>query len=147
MKFNFSDLKELWEEKKAQAEVQSCYVAAYFADRERQKKIMAGLFALTICASLVSPESAMAADSTSVGSSIGNAADGSGLPWEGPMASLQRSLTGPIAKAAAMIIVVCAGIFVALGEGGPAGRLVGRLVFGLGLLFGALQIINRFMED
>lgn len=69
---------------------------------------------------------------------------GTGLPWETPMITLQNSLTGPFAKAIAMIVVVVAGIFVALGEGGPAGRLVGRLVFGLGLLFGAVQIIASF---
>ena len=36
-------------------------------------------------------------------------------------------------------------LFVAFDEGGPAGRLVGRLVFGLGVLFVALQIINAFV--
>ena len=78
---------------------------------------------------------------TAVGADTGT----TGLPWEKPMMTLQRSLTGPIAKAVAMVVVVVAGIFVALGEGGPVGRLVGRLVFGLGLLFGALQIINAFI--
>lgn len=77
--------------------------------------------------------------------SVGADTSTTGLPWEKPMMTLQKSLTGPIAKAVAMIVVVVAGVFVALGEGGPAGRLVGRLVFGLGLLFGALQIINAFI--
>ena len=79
-----------------------------------------------------------------VNTSVGGGSS-TGLPWERPMYTIQKSLTGPVAKAIAMIVVVVAGIFVALGEGGPAGRLVGRLVFGLGLLFGALQIINAFM--
>lgn len=76
---------------------------------------------------------------------VGVDTSSTGLPWEKPMYTLQRSLTGPIAKAVAMVVVVVAGIFVALGEGGPAGRLVGRLVFVLGLLFVALQIINAFV--
>lgn len=113
------------------------------------RKIVTALMILYFMICLISPEAAHAADvdlgNTDTNTMVGND-ETTGLPWEGPMATLQRSLTGPIAKSVAMVVVVVAGIFVALGEGGPAGRLVGRLVFGLGLLFGAISIIDSFMS-
>lgn len=113
-------------------------------------QIVMGLIVLYMVLCMAAPDIVGHADSYTFSSSMNQAGIGSdtsntGLPWEKPMYTLQRSLTGPIAKAVAMVVVVVAGIFVALGEGGPAGRLVGRLVFGLGLLFGALQIINAFI--
>lgn len=112
------------------------------------RKIVAVLMLVYCLVAAVSPEligyCAVDMSDTSLNTSVGGGSN-TGLPWEGPMMTLQRSLTGPVAKAVAMIVVVVAGIFVALGEGGPAGRLVGRLVFGLGLLFGALTIISSFM--
>lgn len=116
---------------------------------ENVRKIVIALMILYFMLCLISPESAHAAGAdfgnTDTNNMVGND-ETTGLPWEGPMATLQRSLTGPIAKSVAMVVVVVAGIFVALGEGGPAGRLVGRLVFGLGLLFGAISIIDSFMR-
>lgn len=112
------------------------------------KKIVLGLVVLYAVLTFFAPDIIGYADvtwSTNVNDSIG-AGSNTGLPWEKPLITIQRSLTGPVAKAIAMVVVVVAGIFVALGEGGPAGRLVGRLVFGLGLLFGALQIIDAFMD-
>ena len=105
------------------------------------KKIVLGLVVLYAILTFFAPDIIGYADDP-----IGTGAK-TGLPWEEPLITLQKSLTGPVAKAVAMIVVVVAGVFVALGEGGPAGRMVGRLVFGLGLLFGALQIISMFMED
>lgn len=66
------------------------------------------------------------------------------LPWEGPLVQLQSSLTGPVAKAVCAIVVCCSGIFVALGEAGQFGRLCGRLVFGLALAVGFMQILSLF---
>lgn len=66
------------------------------------------------------------------------------LPWEGPLVQLQTSLTGPVAKAVCAIVVCCSGLFVALGEAGQFGRLCGRLVFGLALAVGFMQIISLF---
>ena len=66
------------------------------------------------------------------------------LPWEGPLEQLQYSLTGPVAKAVCAITVCCSGFFVACGEGGQFGRLCGRLVLGLSLSVGFMQIISMF---
>ena len=66
------------------------------------------------------------------------------LPWESPLQQLNSSLTGPVAKAVCTMVVCCSGVFLAVGESGPAGRLVGRLVFGLALAFGFAQIISMF---
>ena len=66
------------------------------------------------------------------------------LPQESPLEQLNSSLTGPVAKAVCTMVVCCSGVFLAVGESGPAGRLVGRLVFGLALAFGFAQIISMF---
>ena len=66
------------------------------------------------------------------------------LPWESPLEQLNSSLTGPVAKAVCTMVVCCSGVFLAVGESGPAGRLVGSLVFGLALAFGFAQIISMF---
>lgn len=126
----------------------SVAVTQYFAKLD-MRKIILGLMVLYMALCFFAPDivsHAATFDTEFNNQGVGNGKV-TGLPWEAPMMTLQRSLTGPVAKAIAMIVVVVAGIFVALGEGGPAGRLVGRLVFGLGLLFGALQIINAFMGD
>ena len=124
----------------------SIAVTQYFAKLD-MRKIVLGLMVLYAALCFLAPDIVSHAWDNSMNTNgVGTGADTTGLPWEGPMYTLQRSLTGPVAKAIAMVVVVVAGIFVSLGEGGPAGRLVGRLVFGLGLLFGALQIINKFME-
>ncbi len=126
----------------------SIAVTQYFAKLD-MRKIVLGLMVLYAALCFFAPD--IVSNAATFDTSFNNEGVGTGkttgLPWEGPMMTLQRSLTGPVAKAIAMIVVVVAGIFVSLGEGGPAGRLVGRLVFGLGLLFGALQIINAFMGD
>lgn len=66
------------------------------------------------------------------------------LPWEGPLEELMDSLTGPVARAACAIVVCVSGVMVALGEGGQFGRLVGRMVFGLSLAVGFMQILSMF---
>lgn len=132
---------------KAYGDAAEVAVSNYLRNLSTQQIIM-GLMILYFMLCLVTPDIVgHAADTLTLTDKVNErvgGGSGSGLPWETPMITLQNSLTGPFAKAIAMIVVVVAGIFVALGEGGPAGRLVGRLVFGLGLLFGALQIINTF---
>lgn len=66
------------------------------------------------------------------------------LPWEGPLETLADSLTGDLAKTVCAAVVCVSGIFVALGEGGPFGRLAGRIVFGLALAIGAMNIVKMF---
>ena len=73
-----------------------------------------------------------------------NSAFAASLPWEGPLETLSDSLTGPLAKTVCAAVVCVSGIFVALGEGGPFGRLAGRIVFGLALAIGAMNIVKMF---
>ena len=89
--------------------------------------IVMGFFFGLLGVNLVVPESACAA-----------------LPWETPLTNLRDSLTGPVAKAVTAIVVCVSGLMVALGEGGQFGRLAGRLVFGLALAVGFMQIVNMF---
>lgn len=89
--------------------------------------VVMGFFFGLLGVNLVVPESALAA-----------------LPWETPLNELKTSLTGPVAKAVAAIVVCVSGLFVALGEGGQFGRLAGRLVFGLALAMCFMQIVDMF---
>lgn len=66
------------------------------------------------------------------------------LPWEGPLTTLKNSITGTVAKTICAIVVCVTGIMIALGEGGAAGRVALRLVFGLALAIGFLQVISLF---
>lgn len=90
--------------------------------------IAMGLFVAMMVFDVVSASSAFAAS----------------LPWEGPLETLADSLTGPLAKTVCAAVVCVSGIFVALGEGGPFGRLAGRIVFGLALAIGAMNIVKLF---
>lgn len=118
------------------------YLAMQDEKFKKVKEMLLAVLALYLVLSIVFPEYAVFAKrGATINESIGTGG-GTSLPWEDPLIALQNSLTGPVAKAIAMMVVVVAGVFVALGEGGPAGRMVGRLVFGLGLMFGALTIIS-----
>lgn len=61
-----------------------------------------------------------------VGSSA-NASTTSSLPWDGPLTTLQNSLTGPVATAISVIAFFAAGSALVWGEelGGIAKRLLG----------------------
>lgn len=66
------------------------------------------------------------------------------LPWEGPLEELKASITGTVAKAICAIVVCVTGVMIGMGEGGAAGRIALRLVFGLALAIGFMQIISMF---
>lgn len=66
------------------------------------------------------------------------------LPWETPMETLRDSLTNTVAKAICAIVVCVTGVMISMGEGGAAGRVALRLVFGLALAIGFLQILDMF---
>lgn len=66
------------------------------------------------------------------------------LPWEGPLEELEESITGTVAKVITAIVVCVSGMMIAMGEGGAAGRLALRLVFGLALAIGFMQIVSMF---
>ena len=66
-------------------------------------------------------------------------ASGTGMPWETPLQSILDSLTGPVAKAIAIIAIVLTGLGFAMGEtGGTIRRLCG-VVFGIAIAFAASQ--------
>lgn len=66
------------------------------------------------------------------------------LPWEGPLEELKSSITGTVAKAITAIVVCVCGLMISMGEGGASGRIALRLVFGLALAIGFMQIISMF---
>ena len=62
-------------------------------------------------------------------------ASGSGMPWEGPLQQVLDSLTGPVARAAAvsaLTVTFCAFMF---GEGGSAVKRFGMVGFCIAGLF------------
>lgn len=65
------------------------------------------------------------------------------LPWEGPLETIQESLTGPVAKGVSIIIVVVTGLMIGFGEAGGAGRLMLKLIMGIGLALGAASLISE----
>jgi type IV secretion system protein TrbC len=52
-------------------------------------------------------------------------------PWEGPICVIARSLSGPVAKAVAVIAIVITGLMIAFGELGGVFKSLLGLVFGI----------------
>ena len=56
-------------------------------------------------------------------------ATGAGMPWEGPICLVARSLSGPTATAVAIIAIVVSGLMMAFGElGGIFKSMLGLLM-------------------
>lgn len=67
-----------------------------------------------------------------------------GLPWEAPLDKVVKSLCGPVAKGAAVIVFVMTGLMVAFGEAkGMFGTML-RVAFGLSLSLMAVQWLAHF---
>ena len=58
-------------------------------------------------------------------------AQGVAAPWEGPICVVARSLSGPVARAVAVIAIVITGLMIAFGELGGVFRSLLGLVFGI----------------
>jgi type IV secretion system protein VirB2 len=58
-------------------------------------------------------------------------AQGTAAPWEGPICIVARSLSGPVAKAVAVIAIVITGLMIAFGELGGVFKSLLGLVFGV----------------
>jgi type IV secretory pathway VirB2 component (pilin) len=58
-------------------------------------------------------------------------AQGGAAPWEGPICVVARSLSGPVAKAVAVIAIVITGLMIAFGELGGVFKSLLGLVFGV----------------
>ena len=94
---------------------------------KRDNVILTGIFLGLMSFKVLAPDAAYAA-----------------LPWEGPLEELEESITGTVAKVITAIVVCVSGMMIAMGEGGAAGRLALRLVFGLALAIGFMQIVSMF---
>jgi type IV secretory pathway VirB2 component (pilin) len=60
-----------------------------------------------------------------------------GMPWEGPLASLLDSLTGPVARIIGAFGIIALGIGIAFSEGGGMMKKVLWVVLGLTIMFNA----------
>jgi type IV secretory pathway VirB2 component (pilin) len=63
------------------------------------------------------------------------------LPWEGPLTTISNSLTGPVAQAVCLIVIVVTGLMLAFGEAGGTGKKMLRIVFGVAIALGAANFI------
>lgn len=71
-------------------------------------------------------------------------AAGSGMPWESPLQQMVDSITGPVARAAAVIAIVIAGITIIFSEGGGAVRKLAFVGFGIAIMFAAVSFFLDF---
>jgi len=71
---------------------------------------------------------------------------GTAMPWEAPLATIQNSLSGPVAKAVGVIAIVVTGLGFAFAEGGSAMRKGIGIVFGLAIAFTATTFISSFFN-
>lgn len=69
---------------------------------------------------------------------------GTAMPWEGPLDTIQQSLSGPVAKAVGIIAIVLTGLGFAFAEGGSVLRKGIGIVFGLAIAFTATTFISSF---
>ncbi|NCX94349.1 MAG: conjugal transfer protein TrbC [Gammaproteobacteria bacterium] len=69
------------------------------------------------------------------------ASAGQPMPWEGPIQKITDSITGPVAKSLALIVIVMAGLGIAFGEAGSGVRKIMMVVLGLAIAFSAASII------
>lgn len=77
----------------------------------------------------------------SVNTAFATTADGSGMPWEGPMQKIMDSISGPVAKILGVIVIVIAGLGIAFGEAGSGVRKLFQVVLGLSIAFTAASIV------
>jgi type IV secretion system protein VirB2 len=71
-------------------------------------------------------------------------ASGSGMPWEGPLEQIVDSITGPVARAAAVIAIVVAGTAIMFSEGGGGVRKLAFVGLGIAVMFAAVSFFLDF---
>jgi type IV secretion system protein VirB2 len=71
-------------------------------------------------------------------------ASGSGMPWEGPLEQVVDSITGPVARAAAVIAIIVSGIGIIFGEGGGGIRKLAFVGLGVAVMFAAVSFFLDF---
>lgn len=71
-------------------------------------------------------------------------AAGSGMPWEAPLQQVVDSITGPVARAAAVIAIVVSGVGIIFGEGGGGIRKLAFVGLGVAIMFAAVSFFLGF---
>src|SRR6188508_1035493 len=72
-------------------------------------------------------------------------AAGSGMPWEAPLQRILESIEGPVAKVAAVVIILT-GLSLAFGDMGGGIRRLVQIVFGLSIAFAATSFFLTFFS-
>lgn len=65
------------------------------------------------------------------------ATSGGGMPWEGPLTAVMDSITGPVARIVAILIIVATGLTLAFGDVGQGFKKLLQILFGLAIAFAA----------
>tara|TARA_R110002073_G_scaffold124823_1_gene269268 strand:- start:6247 stop:6582 length:336 start_codon:yes stop_codon:yes gene_type:complete len=77
---------------------------------------------------------------------VGAHAAGSGLPWEAPLQSILESITGPVARIIAVMVITMTGLTLAFGETSGGMRKLIQIVFGLSIAFAAASFFLSFFS-
>jgi type IV secretion system protein VirB2 len=59
------------------------------------------------------------------------------MPWEGPLTAVLDSITGPVARIVAILIIVATGLTLAFGDVGQGFKKLLQILFGLAIAFAA----------
>jgi type IV secretion system protein VirB2 len=65
------------------------------------------------------------------------------LPWETPLSTIQKSLSGPVASAVLILVIVGAGVMLAVGEFGSTIRRILQIVIGVAVVVRASDFISQ----
>jgi len=65
------------------------------------------------------------------------ATGGGGMPWEAPLTAVMDSITGPVARIIAILIIVATGLTLAFGDVGQGFKKLLQILFGLAIAFAA----------
>jgi type IV secretion system protein VirB2 len=69
---------------------------------------------------------------------------GTGMPWEQPLQQVLDSITGPVARAAAVIAIVISGCGIMFSEGGGGVRKLAFVGLGIAIIFAAASFFLQF---
>ena len=68
-----------------------------------------------------------------------------GSTWEAPLQQVVDSITGPVARAAAVIAIIVSGIGIIFGEGGGGIRKLAFVGLGVAVMFAAVSFFLGFL--
>jgi len=107
-------------------------------DRDTRSITPASELASALAAALGAMRTAsLAAIAVLVSGAAHAATSGSGMPWEGPLTAVLDSITGPVARIVAILIIVATGLTLAFGDVGQGFRKLLQILFGLAIAFAA----------